>query len=116
MFLGTLHLNWFVHIMFSEFIYLTCIVYVWILAAIAVKEKLESLCREFQRQNKLLKVCSVYLGFLSSVRKVFFSFCVQLLLQLTSLSQEECRRVSTEGQNMRMELSDKFNNAIKVYT
>lgn len=50
-------------------------------AAIAVKEKLESLCREFQRQNKLLK--------------------------------EECRRVSTEGQNMRMELSDKFNNAIK---
>ncbi|KAL5209881.1 hypothetical protein ABZP36_005504 [Zizania latifolia] len=50
-------------------------------AAIAVKEKLESLCREFQRQNKMLK--------------------------------EECRRVSTEGQNMRMELSDKFNNAIK---
>jgi hypothetical protein len=27
------------------------------LAAIAVKEKLESLCREFQRQNKMLKVC-----------------------------------------------------------
>ncbi|XP_062215951.1 uncharacterized protein LOC133916338 [Phragmites australis] len=50
-------------------------------AALAVKEKLESLCREFQRQNKMLK--------------------------------EECRRVSTEGQNMRMELSDKFNNAIK---
>ncbi|KAL6649730.1 hypothetical protein ACP70R_013954 [Stipagrostis hirtigluma subsp. patula] len=50
-------------------------------AAIAVKEKLESLCREFQRQNKMLK--------------------------------DECRRVSTEGQNMRMELSDKFNNAIK---
>ncbi|WVZ56567.1 hypothetical protein U9M48_007074 [Paspalum notatum var. saurae] len=50
-------------------------------AAIGVKEKLESLCREFQRQNKLLK--------------------------------EECQRVSTEGQNMRMELSDKFNDAIK---
>ncbi|KAJ1297623.1 hypothetical protein BS78_01G390900 [Paspalum vaginatum] len=50
-------------------------------AAIGVKEKLESLCREFQRQNKLLK--------------------------------EECRRVSAEGQNMRMELSDKFNDAIK---
>ncbi|XP_006649900.1 beta-taxilin isoform X2 [Oryza brachyantha] len=50
-------------------------------AAIAVKEKLESLCREFQRQNKMLK--------------------------------EECRRVSTDGQNMRMELSDKFNDAIK---
>ncbi|OEL37056.1 RNA pseudouridine synthase 5, partial [Dichanthelium oligosanthes] len=41
-------------------------------AAIAIKEKLESLCREFQRQNKMLK--------------------------------EECRRVSTDGQNMRMEL------------
>uniref|UniRef100_A0A0E0KCC1 Alpha-taxilin n=1 Tax=Oryza punctata TaxID=4537 RepID=A0A0E0KCC1_ORYPU len=52
-----------------------------LLLSIAVKEKLESLCREFQRQNKMLK--------------------------------EECRRVSTEGQNMRMELSDKFNNAIK---
>ncbi|TVU47455.1 hypothetical protein EJB05_07058 [Eragrostis curvula] len=50
-------------------------------AAIAVKEKLESLCREFQRQNKMLK--------------------------------DECRKVSTEGHNMRMELSDKFNNAIK---
>ncbi|KAF0899895.1 hypothetical protein E2562_025135 [Oryza meyeriana var. granulata] len=52
-----------------------------LLLSIAVKEKLESLCREFQRQNKMLK--------------------------------EECRRVSTDGQNMRMELSDKFNNAIK---
>lgn len=50
-------------------------------AAIAVKERLESLCREFQRQNKMLK--------------------------------EECGRVSTEGQNMRMELSEKFDNAIK---
>nr|ACG40719.1 alpha-taxilin [Zea mays] len=50
-------------------------------AAIGVKEKLESLCREFQRQNKMLK--------------------------------EECQRVSTEGQNMRMELSEKFDIAIK---
>ncbi|GJN08199.1 hypothetical protein PR202_ga26093 [Eleusine coracana subsp. coracana] len=50
-------------------------------AAIAVKEKLESLCREFQLQNKMLK--------------------------------DECRKVSTEGHNMRMELSEKFNNAIK---
>ncbi|VAH35127.1 unnamed protein product [Triticum turgidum subsp. durum] len=51
-------------------------------AAIAVKEKLESLCREFQRQNKMLK--------------------------------EECQRVSTEGQNFRMEMSDKFENAMKA--
>ncbi|KAI4994707.1 hypothetical protein ZWY2020_034348 [Hordeum vulgare] len=49
---------------------------------IAVKEKLESLCREFQRQNKMLK--------------------------------EECQRVSTEGQNFRMEMSDKFENAMKA--
>ncbi|KAL5217822.1 hypothetical protein ABZP36_018506 [Zizania latifolia] len=69
------------HMVLLEFFRLTCAVYVWSLVAIAVKEKLESLCREFQRQNKMLK--------------------------------EECRRVSTEGQNVRMELSDKFNNAIK---
>jgi hypothetical protein len=50
-------------------------------SAIAVRERLESLCRELQRQNKML--------------------------------MEECRRVSTEGQNMRQELSERFNNAIK---
>ncbi|KAJ4816885.1 Alpha-taxilin [Rhynchospora pubera] len=50
-------------------------------SAIAVRERLESLCRELQRQNKML--------------------------------MEECRRVSTEGQNMRHELSERFNNAIK---
>ncbi|PWZ55927.1 Alpha-taxilin [Zea mays] len=49
--------------------------------AIAVKDRLESLCREFQRQNKMLK--------------------------------EECQRVSTEGLNMRTELSEKFDHAIK---
>ncbi|XP_020108670.1 alpha-taxilin isoform X2 [Ananas comosus] len=50
-------------------------------AAVAVRERLESLCRELQRQNKML--------------------------------MEECQRVSTEGQNMRLDLSTKFNNAIK---
>ncbi|XP_072996351.1 uncharacterized protein [Typha latifolia] len=50
-------------------------------AAVAVRERLESLCRELQRQNKVL--------------------------------MDECQRVSTEGQNMRLELSTKFNNAIK---
>ncbi|OAY74311.1 Alpha-taxilin [Ananas comosus] len=48
---------------------------------VAVRERLESLCRELQRQNKML--------------------------------MEECQRVSTEGQNMRLDLSTKFNNAIK---
>ncbi|CAM0872661.1 unnamed protein product [Alopecurus aequalis] len=51
-------------------------------AAIAVKEKLESLCREFQRQNKLLK--------------------------------EECQRVSTQGQNFRTDMNEKFENAMKA--
>lgn len=50
-------------------------------AAIAVRDKLESLCRELQRQNKML--------------------------------MEECQRVSTEGQNLRLDLSKKFNDAIK---
>ncbi|KAL6123844.1 hypothetical protein ACLB2K_076361 [Fragaria x ananassa] len=49
--------------------------------AIAVRDKLESLCRELQRQNKML--------------------------------MDECRRVSTEGQNLRLELSTKLQDAIK---
>ncbi|OVA00030.1 Taxilin family [Macleaya cordata] len=49
--------------------------------AIAIRDKLESLCRELQRQNKML--------------------------------MDECKRVSTEGQNMRLELSTKFHDAIK---
>ncbi|ONK54901.1 uncharacterized protein A4U43_UnF9890 [Asparagus officinalis] len=50
-------------------------------AAVAMRERLESLCRELQRQNKML--------------------------------MDECQRVSTEGQNMRLDLSNKFNDAIK---
>ncbi|KAJ4720833.1 Alpha-taxilin [Melia azedarach] len=50
-------------------------------AAIAVRDKLESLCRELQRQNKML--------------------------------MDECKRVSTEGQNLRLDLSTKFQDAIK---
>ncbi|WOL00665.1 alpha-taxilin-like [Canna indica] len=53
-------------------------------AAVAVRERLESLCRELQRQNKIL--------------------------------MDECQRVSTEGQNMRQDLSTKFNDAIKDIT
>ncbi|XP_038710212.1 beta-taxilin-like [Tripterygium wilfordii] len=50
-------------------------------AAIAVRVKLESLCRELQRQNKVL--------------------------------MDECKRVSTEGQSLRLDLSAKFQDAIK---
>ncbi|MBA0566666.1 hypothetical protein Golob_011463 [Gossypium lobatum] len=50
--------------------------------AIAVRDKLESLCRELQRQNKML--------------------------------MDECKRVSTEGQNLRLDLSARFQDAIKV--
>ncbi|GMI80627.1 hypothetical protein like AT5G50840 [Hibiscus trionum] len=53
-------------------------------AAIAVRDKLESLCRELQRQNKML--------------------------------MDECKRVSTEGQNIRLDLSARFHNAIKDVT
>ncbi|KAK9265750.1 hypothetical protein L1049_011479 [Liquidambar formosana] len=50
-------------------------------AAITVRDKLESLCRELQRQNKML--------------------------------MDECKRVSMEGQNLRLDLSTKFQDAIK---
>ncbi|TYH19849.1 hypothetical protein ES288_A05G384500v1 [Gossypium darwinii] len=50
-------------------------------AAIAVRDKLESLCRELQRQKKML--------------------------------MDECKRVSTEGQNLRLDLSARFQDAIK---
>ncbi|XAR52389.1 hypothetical protein NMG60_11020442 [Bertholletia excelsa] len=50
-------------------------------AAITVRDKLESLCRELQRQNKML--------------------------------MDECKRVSSEGQNLRLDLSNKFQDAIK---
>ncbi|XP_075671198.1 uncharacterized protein LOC142640811 isoform X1 [Castanea sativa] len=49
--------------------------------AIAVRDKLESLCRELQRQNKIL--------------------------------MDECKRVSTEGQSLRLDLSSRFQDAIK---
>ncbi|GKU91750.1 hypothetical protein SLEP1_g5575 [Rubroshorea leprosula] len=49
--------------------------------AIAVRDKLESLCRELQRQNKML--------------------------------MDECKRVSTEGQSLRSDLSAKFQDVIK---
>ncbi|KAI3793416.1 hypothetical protein L1987_36035 [Smallanthus sonchifolius] len=53
-------------------------------AAISMRDKLESLCRELQHQNKML--------------------------------MDECKRVSTESQNLRLELSNKFQKAIKDVT
>ncbi|CAH9077281.1 unnamed protein product [Cuscuta europaea] len=50
-------------------------------SAIAVRDRLESLCRELQRQNKIL--------------------------------MDECKRVSEEGQNLRLDISNKFRDAIK---
>lgn len=50
-------------------------------AAITIRDKLESLCRELQRQNKKL--------------------------------MDECKRVSTEGQNLRLDISSKFHDAIQ---
>ncbi|KAJ6837713.1 alpha-taxilin [Iris pallida] len=50
-------------------------------SAVAIRERLESLCRELQRQNKML--------------------------------MDECQRVSSEGHNMRVDLSTKFNDTIK---
>lgn len=50
-------------------------------SAIAVRDKLESLCRELQRQNKML--------------------------------MDECKRVSSESQNLRLDISNKFQDAIK---
>uniref|UniRef100_A0A7N0TKS1 Uncharacterized protein n=1 Tax=Kalanchoe fedtschenkoi TaxID=63787 RepID=A0A7N0TKS1_KALFE len=50
-------------------------------SAITVRDRLESLCRELQRQNKML--------------------------------MDECKRVSNEGQNLRLDLSTKFQDAIK---
>nr|GMC70845.1 alpha-taxilin isoform X2 [Ipomoea batatas] len=50
-------------------------------SAIAVRDKLESLCRELQRQNKIL--------------------------------MDECKRMSTEGQSLRLDLSNRFQEAIK---
>lgn len=49
--------------------------------AIAVRDKLESLCRELQRQNKML--------------------------------MDECKRVTAEGQSLRLDLSSRFHDAIK---
>ncbi|KAL6586482.1 hypothetical protein OROMI_001470 [Orobanche minor] len=59
-------------------------------SAVAVRDKLESLCRELQRQNKLLMV-----------------------VKLACSKLDECKRVSTESQNLRVDLSDKFQDAIK---
>ncbi|KAB1218054.1 Alpha-taxilin [Morella rubra] len=57
------------------------VIKIHLIIAIAVRDKLESLCRELQRQNKIL--------------------------------MDECKRVSTEGQSLRLDLSARFQDAIK---
>lgn len=50
------------------------------------------------------------------MKLVFISilhFC-STMIYFRSVVQEESQRVSTEGQNFRMEMSDKFENAMKV--
>ncbi|XP_047327588.1 beta-taxilin-like isoform X2 [Impatiens glandulifera] len=49
--------------------------------AIVVRDKLEALCRELQRQNKML--------------------------------MDECKKVSKDGQNLRLDLSNRFQDAVK---
>lgn len=74
-----------------------------------MRERLESLCRELQRQNKMLMVIIYFNTYL------FFIFSLECTLVFVCIVQGECKRVSTEGQNMRQELSERFNNAIKVW-
>lgn len=79
--------------------------------AITVRDKLESLCRELQRQNKMLMVYILFF--------FFFFFTLIGLPYIVSCCcsfelQEECKRVSTEGQTLRSDLSNKFQEAIKV--
>ncbi|CAL5343426.1 unnamed protein product [Camellia sinensis] len=104
-------------------------------AAIAVRDKLESLCRELQRQNKMLMVfgpvqdrdgkglqeelaaidclCDVPWCTGGDVNFVHFP-CEQLGCDVLNRSmRDECKRVSTEGQNLRLDLSNKFQDAIK---
>lgn len=97
-------------------------VFIALFSAIAVRDKLESLCRELQRQNKMLMVHFVLCnGSASTDYIVKFDF-----LQISGypvwvatdwlvvLLQDECKRVSTEGQNLRLDLSTRFQDAIKV--
>lgn len=58
----------------------------------------------------MLKVCLECLNY----ELTWFALLFDCDTFVASLSQDECQKVSTEGHNMRMELSDKFNNAIKV--
>ncbi|KAF9590973.1 hypothetical protein IFM89_000518 [Coptis chinensis] len=99
-------------------------------SAVAVRDKLESLCRELQRQNKLLMsipkdVCKqleivfgrFILGGSVDRAKIHWNGCggmeKNMINSGTRSSQDECRRVSTEGQDMRLDLATRFHDAIK---
>lgn len=87
-------------------------------SAIAVRDKLESLCRELQRQNKMLMV-----NFVLCYRSASTEYIVTNIFRgppiadcrlVVVLWQDECKRVSTEGQSLRLDLSTRFQDAIKV--
>lgn len=92
-------------------------VFIALFLAIAVRDKLESLCRELQRQNKMLMVHFVLCNGSAStdyVVKLDFLQIRGATDRLVLLLQDECKRVSTEGQNLRLDLSTRFQDAIKV--
>ncbi|KAH7537387.1 hypothetical protein FEM48_Zijuj03G0087100 [Ziziphus jujuba var. spinosa] len=87
-------------------------------AAIAVRDKLESLCRELQRQNKILMdrvKLKDKLWLCTSDISLEFSCLGNIAVKLKQLVErgDECKRVSTEGQSLRLDLSAKFQDAIK---
>lgn len=69
----------------------------------------------------LLHECDFYLAVWSDSYLFYFKSNILTLLMkklgfILHYFQEECKRVSTEGQNLRMDLSAKFQDAIKVWS
>jgi len=69
----------------------------------------------------LLHECDFYLVVWSDSYLFYFKSSILTLLMkklgfMFHYFQEECKRVSTEGQNLRMDLSAKFQDAIKVWS
>ncbi|KAL3656109.1 hypothetical protein CASFOL_000505 [Castilleja foliolosa] len=97
-------------------------------SVVAVKDKLESLCRELQRQNKLFMSYNLPLFLIGPAlgdrtiptifpgdptRNCWRMIPLRIWIVPAEENFDECKRVSTEGQNLRSDLSDKFQDAIK---
>ncbi|PPS12670.1 hypothetical protein GOBAR_AA07976 [Gossypium barbadense] len=87
-------------------------------AAIAVRDKLESLCRELQRQKKMLmislQICPLFLSFLfPGLGHLPCHQRYHVAKFQREGGRDECKRVWTEGQNLRLDLSARFQDAIK---